>query len=102
MLSPITIFDPLISQAYADRGDYEGALAAMEEAVHSMPRTKHRLHIFKHRILTKAKLGMDVTMDIQRFKEEPEEVHFGRIGITRPHLHIAVQSSLPVIKDVSR
>ena len=46
----------------------------MEEAVHSMPRTKHRLHIFKHRIMIKAKLGMDVTMDIQRFKEEPEEV----------------------------
>ena len=40
----------------------------MDEAVSAMPRTNHRLLIFKHRVIIKAKLGRSVQMDIQKFR----------------------------------
>ena len=40
----------------------------MDEAVSILPRTKHRLLIFKHRVMAKAKLGQNVSQDIAKFK----------------------------------
>ncbi|XP_022091640.1 cilia- and flagella-associated protein 46-like isoform X3 [Acanthaster planci] len=60
-------------QAYVDQGEWEEALAAMDKAVADMPRTKHRLLIFKHRLMVKAKLGRDVSVDIAKFKDESED-----------------------------
>ena len=40
----------------------------MDEAVSILPRTKHRLLIFKHRVMAKAKLGQHVSADIAKFK----------------------------------
>ncbi|CAH1258233.1 CFAP46 [Branchiostoma lanceolatum] len=62
----------VVFQSYADRGQWEEGLKVMDEAVRVMPRTKHRLLIFQHRVLTKAKLGKNVQMDIQKFKDESE------------------------------
>jgi hypothetical protein len=44
----------------------------MDYALSEMPRSKHRLFIYRFRIMTKAKLGLDVQMDLQKFKEETE------------------------------
>ncbi|ESP03735.1 hypothetical protein LOTGIDRAFT_237561 [Lottia gigantea] len=63
----------LLFQAYADRGEWEESMVAMDQAITDMPRTKHRLLIFKHRVMVKARLGQDVQMDIQKFKDESED-----------------------------
>lgn len=63
----------VLFQSYTDKGEWEAGLAAMDQAITDMPRTKHRLLLFKHRVMTKAKLGRSVTMDIQKFKDESEE-----------------------------
>ncbi|XP_056005172.1 cilia- and flagella-associated protein 46-like isoform X7 [Ostrea edulis] len=62
----------VLFQSYADKEQWEEGLQAMDQAINDMPRTKHRLLIFKHRVMTKAKLGRRVNMDIQKFK------HLGR------------------------
>ena len=38
-----------------------------------MPRTNHRLLIFRHLVVVKAKLGLNVNMSIQKFKDESED-----------------------------
>ncbi|XP_062591392.1 cilia- and flagella-associated protein 46-like [Saccostrea cucullata] len=58
----------VLFQSYADKQQWEEGLQAMDQAINDMPRTKHRLLIFKHRVMTKAKLGRRVNMDIQKFK----------------------------------
>ncbi|XP_076434592.1 cilia- and flagella-associated protein 46-like isoform X2 [Babylonia areolata] len=63
----------VLFQSYADMGEWELALQAMDQAVSDMPRTKHRLLVFKHRVMVKAKLGRSVHMDIQKFKDESED-----------------------------
>ncbi|CAH1785035.1 unnamed protein product [Owenia fusiformis] len=60
-------------QSYADSGDWENGLMEMEQAVNDMPRTKHRLLIFKHLIIAKAKTGKNVGMSIQKFQNESED-----------------------------
>ncbi|GFS07539.1 cilia- and flagella-associated protein 46 [Elysia marginata] len=63
----------VLFQSYADQGDWLHALEAIDQAVTDMPRTKHRLLVFKHRVMVKAKLGRNVHMDIQKFKDESED-----------------------------
>ncbi|RUS85833.1 hypothetical protein EGW08_006385 [Elysia chlorotica] len=63
----------VLFQSYADQGDWLRALEAIDQAVTDMPRTKHRLLVFKHRVMVKAKLGRSVHMDIQKFKDESED-----------------------------
>ena len=60
-------------QILIDRKDFSEALEEMDRALNNMPRTKHRLLIYRYRIMTKAKLGMDVQMDLQKFREESEK-----------------------------
>ncbi len=60
-------------QVLIDRNEYDEALKEMDCALNEMPRTKHRLLIYRFRIMTKAKLGLDVQMDLQKFKEESEK-----------------------------
>ncbi|XP_036907145.1 cilia- and flagella-associated protein 46 [Sturnira hondurensis] len=63
----------VLFHCHADQGDWEGGLKALEEAVQVLPRTAHRLLIFKHMVLVKAKLGLDFTMEMQKFKDESED-----------------------------
>ncbi|EDO49124.1 predicted protein, partial [Nematostella vectensis] len=58
----------VLFQAYADKCDWEQGLRAMDQAIKDMPRTHHRLLIFKHRVITKAKLGRNVLFDMGKFK----------------------------------
>ncbi|XP_053062995.1 cilia- and flagella-associated protein 46 isoform X3 [Acinonyx jubatus] len=63
----------LLFHCYADRGDWEGGLKVLDEAVQVLPRTAHRLLIFKHMVIVKAKLGQNFMMEIQKFKDESED-----------------------------
>ena len=58
----------MLFQSYADRGEWEAGLRAMDKAIADMPRTNHRLLIYKHLVVIKAKLGLNVGMSIQKFK----------------------------------
>uniref|UniRef100_H2YF97 Uncharacterized protein n=1 Tax=Ciona savignyi TaxID=51511 RepID=H2YF97_CIOSA len=60
-------------QTFADKGEWEEGLVVMDRALHHMPRTKHRLLLFKHRVIVKAKLGKNVQMDIAKFRDESED-----------------------------
>ncbi|XP_054839221.1 cilia- and flagella-associated protein 46 [Eublepharis macularius] len=63
----------LLFQVYADQNDWEAGLKVLDEAVQILPRTKHRLPIFKHMLLVKARLGRNYIMEIQKFKDESED-----------------------------
>ncbi|XP_053548919.1 cilia- and flagella-associated protein 46-like [Bombina bombina] len=58
---------------YEDKNDWEAGLKVLDEAIQILQRTKHRLVIFKHRVLVKARLGQNFFMDIQKFKDESED-----------------------------
>ena len=60
-------------QILIDKQEYEEALDQMELALADLPRTKHRLLIYRLKVITKAKLGLDVQMDLQKFREESEK-----------------------------
>ncbi|XP_071987329.1 cilia- and flagella-associated protein 46 isoform X2 [Engystomops pustulosus] len=63
----------LLFNIHADKNDWQPGLKVLDEAINVMPRTKHRLVLFKHRVLVKARLGQNFFMDIQKFKDESEE-----------------------------
>uniref|UniRef100_G1LVL0 Cilia- and flagella-associated protein 46 n=2 Tax=Ailuropoda melanoleuca TaxID=9646 RepID=G1LVL0_AILME len=63
----------LLFHCHADLGDWEGGLKVLDEAVQVLPRTAHRLLIFKHMVIVKAKLGQNFIMEIQKFKDESED-----------------------------
>ena len=53
-------------QILIDRQEFEEALEQMEAALNELPRTKHRLLIYRVKVITKSKLGLDVQMDLQK------------------------------------
>ncbi|XP_023492381.2 cilia- and flagella-associated protein 46 isoform X4 [Equus caballus] len=63
----------LLFHCHADHADWEGGLKVLDEALQVLPRTAHRLLIFKHMVIVKAKLGQNFTMEIQKFKDESED-----------------------------
>ncbi|XP_065377728.1 cilia- and flagella-associated protein 46 isoform X1 [Macaca fascicularis] len=63
----------LLFHSHADQDDWEGGLKVLDEAVQVLPRTAHRLLIFKHMVIVKAKLGQNFSMEIQKFKAESED-----------------------------
>ncbi|KAG9484777.1 hypothetical protein GDO78_008080 [Eleutherodactylus coqui] len=63
----------LLFNIYADKNDWQSGLKVLDEAIGILPRTRHRLILFKHRVLVKARLGQNFFMDIQKFKDESED-----------------------------
>ncbi|XP_038168284.1 cilia- and flagella-associated protein 46 [Arvicola amphibius] len=63
----------LLFHSHADQNDWEMGLKVLDEAVQVLPRTAHRLLIFKHMVIVKAKLGQNYSMEIQKFKDESED-----------------------------
>jgi CCR4-NOT transcriptional regulation complex NOT5 subunit len=61
-------------QILIDRNEQDEALAQMERALNDMPRsTRHRLLIYRFKVITKSRMGLDVQMDLQKFREESEK-----------------------------
>nr|XP_009668849.1 PREDICTED: tetratricopeptide repeat protein 40 [Struthio camelus australis] len=63
----------LLFHIHADKADWETALKVLDEAIQVLPRTRHRLLIFKHMVIVKARLGCNFMMDIQKFRDESED-----------------------------
>nr|XP_033697747.1 cilia- and flagella-associated protein 46 [Tursiops truncatus] len=63
----------LLFHSHADQHDWEGCLKVLDEALQVLPRTAHRLLIFKHMVVVKARLGQNFVMEIQRFEGQSEE-----------------------------
>ncbi|KAM9325060.1 LOW QUALITY PROTEIN: cilia- and flagella-associated protein 46 [Gastrophryne carolinensis] len=63
----------LLFTIHADKNDWESGLKLLDEAIKLLPRTRHRLILFKHRVLVKARLGQNFFMDMQKFKDESED-----------------------------
>nr|XP_025129616.1 cilia- and flagella-associated protein 46 isoform X5 [Bubalus bubalis] len=63
----------LLFHTHADQDDWEGGLKVLDEAMQVLPRTVHRLLIFKHMVIVKAKLGQSFLMEIQKFRDQSEE-----------------------------
>uniref|UniRef100_A0A4W3JWG3 Uncharacterized protein n=1 Tax=Callorhinchus milii TaxID=7868 RepID=A0A4W3JWG3_CALMI len=63
----------LLFHIYADKEDWKAALKVLDEAIQDMPRTKHKLLIFKHRIMVHVRLGHSIRMDLQKLKDESEQ-----------------------------
>lgn len=64
----------VLFQTFADKGEFNDGLLAMDQAIKVMPRTHHRLLIFKHRVITQAKLSKPVQFDMGKFRDESESV----------------------------
>ncbi len=60
-------------QILIDKKEFEEALEQMDTALNDLPRTKHRLLVYRFKVIIKSKLGMDVQMDLQKFREESEK-----------------------------
>ncbi|XP_026876764.2 cilia- and flagella-associated protein 46 [Electrophorus electricus] len=57
---------------YADSGDWKGGLKLLDQAIKDIPRTPHRLLLYKQRVLVKAQLGESIVLDVQMCSEEGE------------------------------
>ncbi|KAJ8250415.1 hypothetical protein COCON_G00223370 [Conger conger] len=66
-------FYGLLFCIHGDRNDWRAGLKVLDQAVREMPRTKHRLLLFKQRAMARARLGETLLIDMQRFGDEGEE-----------------------------
>ncbi|CAI2730634.1 unnamed protein product [Schistosoma spindalis] len=57
---------------YSEQGNFTEALTVLAKATSSLPRTKHRMSLFRQLVVTKAKLGQSIELDMQKFTSEPE------------------------------
>ncbi|KAJ8359853.1 hypothetical protein SKAU_G00163780 [Synaphobranchus kaupii] len=85
-------FYGLLFCIHADRDDWRAGLQVLDQAVREMPRTRHRLPLFKQRAVARVKLGESFLMDMQRFGEEGEEC------LSRMWHHMAHCSTAPAHK----
>ncbi|XP_035257112.1 cilia- and flagella-associated protein 46 isoform X2 [Anguilla anguilla] len=66
-------FYGLLFCIHGNRNDWRAGLRVLDQAVREMPRTRHRLPLFKQRAVARARLGEIFLMDMQRFGDEGEE-----------------------------
>ncbi|CAH8590619.1 unnamed protein product [Schistosoma rodhaini] len=57
---------------HSEQGNFTEALTVLAKATSSLPRTKHRMSLFRQLVVTKAKLGQSIELDMQKFTSEPE------------------------------
>lgn len=55
-----------------DRHSWHSALDVIDNALQVLPRTQHRLLLYKYRVLIKSKLGLSISTDMIKFREQGE------------------------------
>jgi len=55
-----------------DKHSWHSALDVIDNALQVLPRTQHRLLLYKYRVLIKSKLGLSISTDMQKFREQGE------------------------------
>ncbi|XP_069467509.1 cilia- and flagella-associated protein 46 isoform X2 [Ambystoma mexicanum] len=84
----------LLFHINGDKGEWETGLKVLDEAIQILPRNKHKLLIFKHRVLVNARLGCNYLLDIQKFKDESE----GNVSYT---WHLVARTSKDTAEQLS-
>ncbi|MCJ8730419.1 hypothetical protein PDJAM_G00184270 [Pangasius djambal] len=56
-------------QIHVDNGNLRSGLQVLEQAIREMPRSPHRLNLYKQRVLVKAQLGESIELDMHKFAE---------------------------------
>ncbi|KAI1894576.1 hypothetical protein AGOR_G00117200 [Albula goreensis] len=85
-------FYGLLFSIHGDRGDWRTGLQVLDQAIRELPKTKHRLPLFKQRAMARARLGESSLIDMQRFEDEGEEC------LSRMWYHMAHCSTVPAQK----
>jgi len=62
----------VLVQIYMDRHSWHSALDVIDNALQVLPRTQHRLLLYKYRVLIKSKLGLSISTDMIKFREQGE------------------------------
>ncbi|CAF0762870.1 unnamed protein product [Rotaria sordida] len=62
----------VLVQIYMDKHSWHSALDIIDNALQVLPRTQHRLLLYKYRVLIKSKLGLSISTDMQKFREQGE------------------------------
>ena len=62
----------LLFQCYSDQEDWEKGLKVLDTAISELP-SSHRMSLFRQRVLTKSRLGINMSLDFQKFKDEKED-----------------------------
>ncbi|XP_053477642.1 cilia- and flagella-associated protein 46 isoform X1 [Ictalurus furcatus] len=56
-------------QIHVDSGNLRSGLRVLDQAIREMPRSPHRLTLYKQRVLAKAQLGESIELDMHKFTE---------------------------------
>ncbi|GAA6097380.1 cilia- and flagella-associated protein 46 isoform X2, partial [Tachysurus ichikawai] len=59
-------------QIHVDNGNLKSGLQVLDQAIREMPRSPHRLTLYKQRVLVKALLGESIELDMHKFTEYGE------------------------------
>jgi len=76
----------VLVQIYMDKHSWHSALDIIDNALQVLPRTQHRLLLYKYRILIKSKLGLSISMDMQKFREQ------GELALARMWKQVAIMA----------
>ncbi|XP_038629303.1 cilia- and flagella-associated protein 46 isoform X2 [Scyliorhinus canicula] len=63
----------LLFHIHMNKENWKAGLKVLDDAIIDMPRTKQKLLLYKHRIMANARLGHDISMDMQKLKDDAEE-----------------------------
>jgi hypothetical protein len=69
-----------------DKHSWHSALDVIDNALQVLPRTQHRLLLYKYRVLIKSKLGLSISMDMQKFREQ------GELSLARMWRQVAIMA----------
>ncbi|CAH8558654.1 unnamed protein product [Heterobilharzia americana] len=90
---------------YSEQGNFNEALTVLDKATQNLPRTKHRMSLFRQLVITKAKLGQSVHLDMQKFTSESEPLQsqiWREIAYASSNVHVQVtafKQSIDAIKN---
>ncbi|CAF1356153.1 unnamed protein product [Adineta steineri] len=76
----------VVVQIYMDRHAWHSALDVIDSALQVLPRTQHRLLLYKYRVLIKSKLGLSISTDMLKFRE------LGELGLAKMWRQVAIMA----------
>ncbi|XP_029648903.1 cilia- and flagella-associated protein 46-like [Octopus sinensis] len=63
----------VLCESYEDSNDWKTVIKILNTAIADLPHSFHKIQLFRRRIMVKAKLGENMLMDLQRFRDEKED-----------------------------
>ncbi|KAF5902114.1 cilia- and flagella-associated protein 46 isoform X3, partial [Clarias magur] len=73
-------------QIHVDGGSLRNGLEVLDQAIIDMPRSPHRLTLYKQSVLVKAQLGESIELDMPKFTE------FGEVACAMMWYHVALST----------